>query len=135
MSLLAEKDAVHETIANYCHYFDGAEFEKWIELFTDDGVLDVVGTRVIKGSDAFRAFVKDVHLVNGSPMMKHCTFNEVIDVDADEATVKSYVLLIRMEDGLLSPSLAGRYEDHLVKRDGRWLFKNRKVHLDLRVPS
>ena len=39
-AVLEEKDAIHETIAEYCFHFDGGEFDKWVDLFTDDGVFD-----------------------------------------------------------------------------------------------
>jgi ketosteroid isomerase-like protein len=131
-SMLEEKDAIHETIAEYCFHFDGGEFDKWVDLFTDDGVFDAGQVGVQKGKDALHAFVKNVRLINGSPMMKHCVMNEVIKVNGNEATAKSYIVLMRSKgEGALVNGLAGRYEDQLVKHGDRWLFKNRKVHFDL----
>jgi ketosteroid isomerase-like protein len=131
-SVLEEKDAIHETIANYCFHFDGAEFDKWVDLFTDDGVFDAGAMGVQKGKDALRAFLKNIRLTNGSPMMKHCVMNEIIKVNGDEATAKSYIVVVRSKgEGALVNGLAGRYEDQLVKQEDRWLFKNRKVHFDL----
>jgi ketosteroid isomerase-like protein len=131
-TILEEKDGIHETIANYCFHFDGAEFDKWVDLFTDDGVFDAGAMGVQKGKDALRAFLKNIKLTNGSPMMKHCVMNEVIKVDGDKATAKSYIVVVRSKgEGALVNGLAGRYEDQLVKQDDRWLFKSRKVHFDL----
>ena len=131
-SLLEEKDAIHETIAEYCFHFDGGEFDKWVDLFTDDGVFDAGRLGVQKGKDALRAFLKNIRLTNGSPMVKHCVMNEVIKVNGNEATAKSYIVLVRAKgEGALVNGLAGRYEDQLVKQGDRWLFKNRKVHFDL----
>jgi ketosteroid isomerase-like protein len=131
-SLLEEKDAIHETIAEYCFHFDGGEFDKWIDLFTDDGVFDAGRLGVQKGKDALRVFLKNIRLTNGSPMVKHCVMNEVIKVNGNEATAKSYIVLVRAKgEGALVNGLAGRYEDQLVKQGDRWLFKNRKVHFDL----
>ena len=131
-SLLEEKDAIHETIAEYCFHFDGGEFDKWVDLFTDDGVFDAGRMGVQKGKDALRAFLKNIRLTDGSPMVKHCVMNEVIKVSGDEATAKSYIVLVRAKgEGALVNGLAGRYEDRLVKQGDRWLFKNRKVHFDL----
>jgi 3-phenylpropionate/cinnamic acid dioxygenase small subunit len=39
-SALEEKEAIHETVANYCFYFDGGEFDNWLSLFTDDCTYD-----------------------------------------------------------------------------------------------
>ena len=79
-------------------------------------------------------FLKNIRLTNGSPMVKHCVMNEVIKVNGDEATAKSYIVLVRSKgEGALVNGLAGRYEDQLVKQGDRWLFKHRKVPLDLMV--
>ncbi len=131
-SVLEEKDAIHETIAEYCFHFDGGEFDKWVDLFTDDGVFDAGRMGVQKGKDALRSFLKNIRLTNGSPMMKHCVMNEIIKVKDNEATAKSYIVVVRSKgEGALVNGIAGRYEDQLVKQGDRWLFKNRKVHFDL----
>jgi len=131
-AVLEEKDAIHETLADYCFHFDGGEFDKWVDLFTDDGTFDAGRMGAHKGKDALRAFLKNIRLTNGLPMMKHCVMNEVIKVNGDEATAKSYIVVVRAKgEGALVNGLAGRYEDHLVKQGGRWLFKTRKVHFDL----
>jgi ketosteroid isomerase-like protein len=131
-TILEEKDAIHETIANYCFYFDGAEFDKWVDLFTDDGTFDAGTLGVQKGKDALRKFLTGIRLTNGSPMMKHCVMNEIIKVNGDTALAKSYIILVRAKgEGALVNGLAGRYEDELMKQGDRWLFKARKVHFDL----
>jgi hypothetical protein len=71
-TVLEEKDAIHETIANYCFHFDGAEFDKWVDLFAEDGTFEAGPRGVHKGKEALRKFVKNVPLTGGSPMMKHC---------------------------------------------------------------
>jgi ketosteroid isomerase-like protein len=131
-TVLEEKDAIHETIADYCFHFDGGEFDQWVDLFTDDGTFDAGRMGVQKGKDALRAFLKNIRLTDGSPLVKHCVMNEIIKVNGSEATAKSYIVVLRSKgEGALVNGLAGRYEDQLVKQGDRWLFKTRKVHLDL----
>lgn len=131
-SVLEEKDAIHETIANYCFHFDGGEFDQWVNLFAEDGTFDAGQRGVHKGREALRKFVKTVPLTGGSPMMKHCVMNEIIKVDGEKATAKSYIILVRSKgEGALVNGLAGRYEDQLVKQGDQWRFQSRKVHFDL----
>jgi ketosteroid isomerase-like protein len=131
-TVLEEKDAIHEAIANYCFHFDGAEFDQWVDLFAEDGTFDAGQRGVHKGREALRKFVKTVPLTGGSPMMKHCVMNEIIKVDGEKATAKSYIILVRSKgEGALVNGLAGRYEDQLVKQGDQWLFQSRKVHFDL----
>ena len=132
-SVLEEKDAIRETLALYCHYGDGLEYEKWLALFTDDAVLEVVEGLVKRGKDELREFVGGRIPRDGKSRLKHCVMNEVIEVRGDEAHALSYLLEIRREDnGELRNRVAGRYEDTLVKQAGKWRFKYRRVHLDLR---
>ena len=136
-SVLEEKDAIHETIANYCYHFDGGEFGKWLDLFTEDGIFDAGETAGIHtGKEALRTFVDAVPgrvaMKDGMPLLKHCVMNEIIKVNGDEATAISYIIVVRSKgESALVNGLAGRYEDQLVKQGDRWLFKNRKVHFDL----
>ncbi len=136
-SILEEKDAIHETIANYCYHFDGGEFNQWVDLFTEDGVFDggeVAGVHT--GKEALRAFVDTVPgrmaMKDGAPMLKHCVMNEIIKVDGEQATAKSYIVVVRSKgESALVNGIAGRYEDRLVKQGDRWLFTHRTVHFDL----
>ena len=135
-SVLEDKDAIHETIANYCFHFDGGEFDEWVDLFTEDGTFDAGAVGVQKGKDALRAFVGALPgrmpMKDGAPMLKHCVMNEIIKVNGDEATAKSYIIVVRSKgESALVNGLAGRYEDQLVRQGDRWLFKTRKVHFDL----
>jgi hypothetical protein len=135
-SVLEEKDAIHETIASYCFHFDGGEFDKWVDLFAEDGTFDAGRMGAHSGKDALRAFVSSVKktlpMANGMPALKHCVMNEIIKVNGEEATAQSYVVaIIAKGEGALVNGLAGRYEDQLVKHLDRWLFKTRKVHFDL----
>lgn len=135
-TVLEEKDAIHETIANYCFHFDGGEFDQWVDLFTEDGRFDAGAAGVQEGKEALRAFVSAipgrVPMKDGAPMVKHCVMNEIIKVNGEEATAKSYIVVVRSKgESVLVNGLAGRYEDTLVKQGDRWLFKTRKVHFDL----
>ncbi len=99
-SVLEEKDAIHETIANYCYHFDGGEFDKWLDLFTEDGIFNAGETAGIHtGKEALRTFVDGVPgripMKDGMPLLKHCVMNEIIKVNGDEATAMSYIIVVR----------------------------------------
>ena len=69
---------------------------------------------------------------DGAPMLKHCVMNEIIKVDGEQATAKSYIVVVRSKgESALVNGIAGRYEDRLVKQGERWLFAHRTVHFDL----
>lgn len=129
-SVLEEKDAIRELMAQYCFHFDNGEFDAWVELFTGDGTFDLGARGRFGGRDALRNFLKAIPLTNGLPMMKHCVMNTIVSVDGERATARSYVVVVRGGEQL-GLSIAGRYEDQLAKVGGEWRFKDRKVHFDL----
>ena len=54
----------------------------------------------------------------------------VVEVDGERATARSYVLVLRAA-AAIGITVAGRYEDQLVKINGAWRFRERKVHFDM----
>lgn len=132
-SVLEEKDAIREQMARYCFHFDNGEFDAWLDLFTPDGAFDLGARGRFAGRDSLQQFLKSLPLTNGVPMMKHCVMNSIVTVDGERATAHSYVVVIRGGERL-AVSVAGRYEDQLVKTAGGWCFQERKVSFDLMSP-
>lgn len=134
MSVLEDKDAIRELVAEYCFRIDGAEWERWAELFTEDGRFGVSGMFEHQGRGNLVAFARTIPVnEKGSPGFRHCTLNHVIDVTGERATARCYFLLVQ-EAGAgeaLRVNVAGRYEDELVKRAGRWRFARRTATFDL----
>ena len=130
---LADREAIRELLARYCHYADGGDTERLISLFTADAVLEMVGGMTFDGRAALRELFESRAERNKS--LRHFTANEVIDLDGDRASVMSYMQELHTAPGG-GPHLrlAGRYEDGLVRRDGCWLLRRRRVHLDMLGP-
>ncbi len=129
-SVLEEKDAIREQMARYCFHFDNGEFDAWLDLFTPDGAFDLGVRGRFAGRDSLQKFLKSLPLTGGVPMMKHCVLNTVVVVNGDRATAQSYVVVIRGGEQL-AVTVAGRYDDQLVKTASGWRFQERKVHFDL----
>ena len=129
-TVLEEKDAIRELMAQYCFCFDKGEFDGWLDLFTPDGAFDLGAMGRFGGRESLHKFLKSLPLTNGLPMMKHCVINSIVAVDGERATAKSYVVVIRGGEQL-AVSVAGRYEDRLTKTASGWRFAERKVSFDL----
>jgi hypothetical protein len=128
-TLLEDKDAIRELLAEYCFLFDAAEFDDWVRLFTKDGVFQVQNVGRFAGRDQLLQFVRSIPLTDGSPLMKHCVMNTIIDVQGDVATVRTYVVVIRGGQRV-DIGVAGRYRDSVRRVHGRWLFAERQAFLD-----
>jgi uncharacterized protein (TIGR02246 family) len=133
ISILEEKDAIRDLMSEYCFYVDNGEFEKFAGLFTPDGIFETGPLGKLQGRKAIQDFIAaHVPRAGEGPARKHCTMNHLIKVNGNEAQANSYIVVIREADGgNIIASLAGRYEDLLVKEAGEWRFKVRKIHFDI----
>ncbi len=132
ISVLEEKDAIRDLMSEYCFYIDNGEFEKFAGLFTADGVFETGPLGKLKGRKAIHDFIAaHVPRLGEGPMRKHCAMNHLIRVNGKEASADSYIVMLReIETGVVA-SFAGRYEDKLVKENGEWRFRVRKIHFDI----
>ena len=129
-SVLEEKDTIRELLAEYCFRFDTGDFEAWLDLFTEDGLFDIGPRGRFVGRPALRTFLSMIPLTDGSPMLKHCVMNSIVRVEGAHASARSYVVVLH-GGNTVGITIAGRYEDRLVKVDGAWRFQERIVHFDL----
>ena len=132
MSELATADrlAIHELLSRYCHCLDRGRWDEFASLFTDDCCLDL--SQVLgryEGSDGIRQFCQMI----GSTglFMRHFVGNVVVDGAGERARVEAYVIAITGMNAASARQATGIYEDELVKRDGRWLFRCRRLSLDV----
>ena len=141
LRLLEDERAILRSLHLYAHYLDSGRDDDWLDLFTDDAVLDV-RRRVTGGvnqphrhvgKDELRKFVVE-HSKRAAPPAsydKHLYSSPLITVDGDEARVEQYAA--GLDDDPSGPSLGrfGRTLDHLVRQDGQWRFKERIIVTDV----
>jgi len=122
--------AIVDLLARYCRCID---FKRWDEItsfFTPDCVVDfgkVMGMH--EGHEGVRRMAE---MIGGTGlMMRHYSTNVMIEGDGEHVDVTSYVLAFTgTAAGSLMPT-TGRYEDALVKRDGRWLIRRRRGIIEM----
>lgn len=120
--------AIQQLCARYNHSVDAGDGVRFAATFTEDGVLNS-GAKV-QGRAALEEFARRVP--GQVPSIRHVAVNIMIDGEGDAATVSAYLLVLgRSEgEGPLSVRLSGRYNDHLVKKSGAWLFTERTFTAD-----
>jgi uncharacterized protein (TIGR02246 family) len=132
LSTLEEKEAIRDVMSEYCFCVDNGEFEKFAGLFTADGIFETGPLGKLQGRQAIQDFIAaHVPRAGEGPARKHCTMNHLIRVNGAEARADSYIVVLRASGEGIIASLAGRYEDQLVKQNGEWRFKVRKIHFDI----
>lgn len=127
-SAMEDKDAIRELLAEYCFRLDNDRFDDMAALFTEDGTWDTAF-----GSGTGRAGIvgqlkKIAGLATGPrPRRVHLCANIVIRLSGETAKVASNWTVI--ENHVDGPRIgsAGGYADELVKVNGGWFFRYRKI--------
>ncbi|HEX3993587.1 MAG TPA: nuclear transport factor 2 family protein [Acetobacteraceae bacterium] len=122
----AEKNAIRELLATYCFHLDNYRFADMAALFTEDGTWDTAfgkGT----GRAGIVAQAESIGTAGARPRRVHLTTNIVIALNGDTATVQSNWTVIQNSANGPKIGSGGAYQDQVVKQDGKWLFRYRKI--------
>jgi len=130
---MSDIDDIQHTLAQYALVHDRLDLDGFIALFAEEGRY-VSRSVTHDGRAAIREFIGAVYAKRPADhRMKHLYANAVIDIDDDEdanaANVTSdFVAYERFgADGAWQINMIAQCVDRLVKRDGRWLFLERRV--------
>ncbi|MBN8830833.1 MAG: nuclear transport factor 2 family protein [Sphingomonadales bacterium] len=127
----ADRAEIHALLMAYGATLDARDFEGFGKLFGTDGVYVAGGGREAKGPAAGE-MMRQVFAANpdgvGEPNF-HLFYNEVVTFDGPDRAHATSMSLWMVPDEKKRPIalLSGRYEDQLVRKDGKWLFARRVV--------
>jgi uncharacterized protein (TIGR02246 family) len=133
---LVDRAAIEEVMQKYVWSVDSLDADGYVSVFTADAEIHTNGT-ILKGHDAIRTVVTGMQArqaknrADGKPIgaLHHVISNERISFQGpNEATYQSYwQTMTKGEDNRYRAGGFGTSEDHLVKVDGKWLIKSRKL--------
>jgi uncharacterized protein (TIGR02246 family) len=131
-----DRVAVDDVMARYVWAVDSLDADGYVAVFTEDAVIDSNGN-ISKGHEAIRRIVtgliqrRDDNKAKGLPAanLYHVISSVRITFPKPgEALHQSYWQTVRRgKDGPMIAAAMGRSEDHLVKRNGKWLIQFRKL--------
>ena len=134
---LLDRAEIETLVTNYVKGLDTLDADLYAGVFAEDAVFELPGGVVHRGRAAIRKIVTDLQESRArnqaagtpSPSLYHVMANTSIEVvDATHARHQSYAQTVRAaEGGQFVVGFMGRYEDVLVKRDGRWYIQSRKL--------
>lgn len=134
---LLDRAEIEALVTQYVTGLDTLDADMYAGVFAEDAVFELPGGVVHRGRAAIRKIVTDLqdsrarNQASGtaSPSLYHVMANTAIEViDATNARHQSYAQTVRAaEGGQFIVGFMGRYEDVLVKRDGRWYIQSRKL--------
>jgi uncharacterized protein (TIGR02246 family) len=124
--------AIQRLITDYAERLDARDFDGYAALFARDGTWQT-GQTVRHGPAEIKAMLAGLFgptppgYVNGSDY--HLVSNIEVDVDGDRATARSrHLMMTRDATRHPTPTLAGWYEDELVREDDQWKILHRVDH-------
>lgn len=133
---LTDRAAIQEVMQQYVWSVDSLDPDGYVAVFTEDAKIDSNGA-VHEGHAAIRKVVTDMQARQAANRAEgkspgnlyHVISNErILFRSPTEAVYQSYWQTMRKgTDNRYTTGGFGRSEDHLVKRDGKWLIRYRKL--------
>jgi len=87
-----DEAAIRRLLADYCYYTDASDVDRLCTLFTEDFAFTGVFGEC-RGHEAMR----EMHRTRGPERIRagrHLTLNSVVDLAGDEATGRSYIVVL-----------------------------------------
>ena len=131
-SVTSAPAAVAALLAAYAERIDAGDFEGIGALLRDAIITTEDGAVVATGADEIAAMYRATtrRFAEGTPRTRHVITNLIVEPDppADRVIASSYFTVFQATDGVaLQPIIAGRYRDVVERRDGRWVFVERRM--------
>lgn len=120
-------EAIRQLTAEYNRAFDERDADRWVALFTKDGFFERSNAgRAYSGWEELRELI-ETFPVRGW----HVTTDFIIAVDGDSAHSSCYLMYLD-RDANFAVSIFGVYEDDVVRQDGQWRFRSRRLKVDVK---
>jgi uncharacterized protein (TIGR02246 family) len=132
LQVFEDKAEIEGVLLDYGRYLDARDFAGYASLFARDGQW-IGGFGTVPAAD-IKAFMEKAMGTQNTAKNYHLLSNFVITVKGDSATAWSrWAFVVPGERGA-AISQAGRYDDELVRENGRWKFKKRVASNDTAPP-
>ena len=133
---LEDIEEIRTLLLDYGRFLDARDLPAYSRLFAKDGEW-VGGFGSAQGPAGILAFMeKNLGTGPNRGNTYHILSNFVIDVKGDTATAWSrWTFITPAADGKPVISQAGRYDDTLVRENGKWRFKRRTASNDIPAPK
>jgi 3-phenylpropionate/cinnamic acid dioxygenase small subunit len=134
-------EAIRNLLATYSYLLDSADYEKWGQLFGEDGTLELNGAVWAKGgagiakkmSDLMASSPKPITGFTGDHLYRHVTTNIHVEVDeaGETAEARAYFFVLHIDKGI-PPTIrgGGRYHDKFARVGGEWRFVAKRMDFD-----
>jgi ketosteroid isomerase-like protein len=136
-SYAQDRAAIEDLMARYLFAMDWGDYDAYTAMFTEDGELEYArGTAKGRAAigESVRAFKQAIGAIytdsTGKPaILRHILAQTVIRVEGDRAFAVALWWEMANDGPGDKPKAGtfGTYEDELVRQDGQWLFRKRRI--------
>ena len=124
--------AILQLLHKYCHVVDRGTVDQIVALFHHDATLlpRYESAERYQGREAVRGWYERWIAESRATVrhLRHTILAPVIEIAGNEATAVCYVDVDAIPVATNKPWMArGRYEDKLIKEEGRWWFRERAL--------
>jgi hypothetical protein len=124
---LRDVEELENLAGAYGYYVDKSMQDDIADLFTENGIVEILGRGVYYGQDRVREYMHNLGPVGPQPgaLFNHMHLQPVIHIDSDgeHARVRSRLFVMYGIQNTNAQWGAGVYENELVKEDGIWKFE------------
>ena len=126
---LEDKEAIRELFNEYAFRMDDGRYAELGALFTADGLWAARYAEARGPAEIADLMARNIP---PEPKRKHFVMHSLITLDGDRATARTaYLTVLQAAGADLMPSVAGTYEDALVRTRDGWRFQERRLVHDL----
>jgi uncharacterized protein (TIGR02246 family) len=125
---LEDHQAIERLLLEYGRTLDNRDFAAYARLFAQDGEWKgALGS--YRGPTAIQAAMERIFTDAAADIPRgsnfHLMTNFIIDLQGDRATASSKFVFVKMDKSRPDATVAGRYEDILIREKGVWRFLRR----------
>jgi ketosteroid isomerase-like protein len=129
---LLDREKIRDLLHRYCWAVDKETLTDVMALFHTQCTLILAPGKRYEGRAAVERWY-EAYMTNRMEVLRHLIHNQVIAISGDTATSKSYFDAVGDLKGE-SITVAGYYEDTLLRVDGEWKFTEKTIRLDFLAP-
>jgi hypothetical protein len=116
---------IMELAARYAYTIDRRMGEEWADCFTEDGEMISGNGNRVAGRAAFIEHMRKAR--ESGKQVRHWGCNHIIEGDGQTARLRMYLMAVDIGNGI-APYVMGNYDDVLIKINGKWKFRTRRIH-------
>ena len=131
-ALRTDREQVEETLYRYASTIDAGDHARLRTLLTDDARARYGAREWIEGAEEVVGFIREKGEDVG--WQHHLLSVYHVDIDGDEATALTYhtSYQITRDRPDAAAMIVARYHDRLVRVDGRWLIREKRMEVGWR---